>query len=111
MTVGHRGPASPGFPRRSFGPGAVPRRSSGPGLVGPRGGVSAHGGIGRPVVTRGGSGHGFRAPQAVVNRGAPGRPASFAGGGRPGGGFGRGSAPSAGGGPRVVGRSGGRAGR
>src|SRR6266540_4354229 len=59
VMVAHRGPASPGFPRRSPVPGYVPRRSPGPGFVGPRGGVSAHGGIGRPVITRGGFGHGF----------------------------------------------------
>ena len=116
VIVGHRGLTSPGFqrggsgpgfvPRRGSGPGFVPRRSSGPGFVGPRGGVSAHGGIGRPVITRGGFGHGFRAPQAIPSRGALGRPA-FAGGSRAGGG----SSPRSGGGPRVVGRAGGRGGR
>jgi hypothetical protein len=110
MTVGHRGLASPGFQRRSFGPGSVPRRSSGPGFVGPRGGVSGHGGIGRPVITRGGFGHGSRSPQAIASRGAPGRPA-LAGGSRVGGGFGRGPTPSFRGAPRPVGRSGGRIGR
>ncbi|SRR6266540_2900448 len=100
VMAGHRGLASPGFPRRSFGPG----------FVGPRGGVSGHGGIGRPVITRGGFGHGFRAPQAIASRGAPGRPA-FAGGSRAGGGFGRGPTPSFRGAPRPVGRSGGRVGR
>jgi len=110
VMVAHRGPASPGFPRRSPVPGYVPRRSPGPGFVGPRGGVSAHGGIGRPVITRGGFGHGFRAPQAIPSRGALGRPA-FAGGSRAGAGFGRGPTPSFRGTPRPVGRSGGRGGR
>jgi hypothetical protein len=95
----HRGPVSPGFPRRSFGPG----------FVGPRGAVSGRGGIGRPI-TRGESGHGFRAPQGVPSRGAIGHPA-FAGGSRAGGGFGRGPTPSFRGAPRPVGRSGGRVGR
>jgi hypothetical protein len=100
VMVAHRGPASPGFPRRSFGPG----------FVGPRGGVPGRSGIGRPVITRGGSGHGFRAPQAVASRGALARP-GFAGGSRAGGGFSRGPTPSSGGGPRPVGRPGGRGGR
>ncbi len=110
VIVAHRGSASPGLPRRRFGPGSVPGRGFGPGFVAPRGGVTGHSGIGRPVIARGGPGPGLRAPQTVASRGAVGRP-SFAGGSRAGGGFSRGPTPSSGGGPRVVGRSGGRGGR